>query len=213
MATFDGFIFSKLTQIHSKSEGPAYFLQQWNYTEIPIIKNVEPCEDNSILNKYLGKKVTIKGVIEEAGIRYEELNEYDPLSQKEELIIDVIVGANRICVPRGAAKERQHLVFLLAVDYPYRGIWQGVCPTDQLFDFFVEKEGEKIWQWSAEKKFSQVLTNVEIMGAKREYFVGVWEIYSENLPCAGTYSVSGVFLASRQEAKKEFEIARIGLNK
>ena len=36
---FDGFLFSKLQAIGTRSEGPAYFLQEFDKKEVPILKH------------------------------------------------------------------------------------------------------------------------------------------------------------------------------
>ena len=41
MNEFHGFIFSKLHLIGSKSEGPNYFLQQFDYSELPLAKQAQ----------------------------------------------------------------------------------------------------------------------------------------------------------------------------
>jgi len=40
MSEFHGFMFSKLHLIGSKSEGPRYLLQQFDYSEIHVAKKV-----------------------------------------------------------------------------------------------------------------------------------------------------------------------------
>lgn len=73
MARFDGYLFSKLKAIGSKSEGPFYFLQRWDYSETPVIKKTMSWEEDPNLQKFLGKKVIIEGTLEQKGIRYEKI--------------------------------------------------------------------------------------------------------------------------------------------
>ncbi len=58
---FVGFLFSKLAHIGSKSEGPAYFLQKSDYTELPIKKHAQLWEVDPALQKLLATKVTVEG--------------------------------------------------------------------------------------------------------------------------------------------------------
>jgi hypothetical protein len=61
MARFDGYLFSKLALIGTKSEGPSYFLQQWDYREIPVVKRSFPWKPDPELHRFLDRKVTIWG--------------------------------------------------------------------------------------------------------------------------------------------------------
>ena len=76
METFDGYLFSKLDNIWSKNEGPKYFLQQFDYKEIVVIKQVHPWEEDPNLHKFLDKKVTIEGELSYSGIVYEKIMDY-----------------------------------------------------------------------------------------------------------------------------------------
>jgi hypothetical protein len=77
MKTFHGYLFSKLYRIGSKSEGPEYFLQQWDdagkTTDTPIQKKGGLWEKDPVLHKYLAQKVTISGTLKEKIIQYEEI--------------------------------------------------------------------------------------------------------------------------------------------
>ncbi len=78
MAKFDGYVFSKLYAIGSKSEGPAYFLQQWDYDEIKIVKKANLWEDDPALHQFLGKKATIEGSLDQDGIHYDKIMSHQP---------------------------------------------------------------------------------------------------------------------------------------
>lgn len=73
---FDGFLFAKLHLIGSKSEGPVYILQQWDNTEITVVKKVELWEEDPALHKFLANKVTIIGIMGPNGLVYDEIKEY-----------------------------------------------------------------------------------------------------------------------------------------
>lgn len=72
---FDGYLFSKLSAIGSKSEGPSYWLQQWDYKELAIVKHAKAWQDDPALRKLLGTKVTIIGEYDGGGIVYSEAGE------------------------------------------------------------------------------------------------------------------------------------------
>jgi hypothetical protein len=73
MDKFDGYLFAKLKDIGSWSEGPQYFLQLFDYDEIPIIKHVDPWEDDPELHSFLGSKVSIQGELDGNSIAYENI--------------------------------------------------------------------------------------------------------------------------------------------
>ncbi|MEI8202531.1 MAG: hypothetical protein WCH34_05935 [Bacteroidota bacterium] len=70
-----GFLFSKLANIGSKSEGPAYFLQLQNYEEIKIEKKATLWEIDKTLQPFLGKKVEIEGYFVEHILNYNQVKE------------------------------------------------------------------------------------------------------------------------------------------
>lgn len=70
MDTLKGFLFCKLDRIGTRSEGPEYFLQQDDYTEIKIIKKATPWEEDPDLHPMLATKITLDGTIEEGAIIY-----------------------------------------------------------------------------------------------------------------------------------------------
>jgi hypothetical protein len=77
MEQFHGYLFAKLASIGRKTEGPQYFLQQWDdkgkITDIPIQKKTQPWENDNMLHKYLAQKVIISGSLIEKNIQYEEI--------------------------------------------------------------------------------------------------------------------------------------------
>ncbi len=78
MNEFHGFLFSKLHAIGSKSEGPTYFLQQFDYKEIEIEKKTHPWEQDPDLQKYLASKITIAGELVSGHLRYDKVKPYSP---------------------------------------------------------------------------------------------------------------------------------------
>jgi hypothetical protein len=80
MARFNGYLFNKLQSIGTKSEGPAYYLQQWDYKELAIIKKVQPWEKDPALEKFMCQKVTVIGDAGPKGLEYQQVQ---PLLQAE----------------------------------------------------------------------------------------------------------------------------------
>ena len=76
---FHGFLFSKLTNIGTKSEGPSYFLQYRNYKDIKIIKHTNPWQRDPELEKFLGRNVEISGHITNKTIDYQAIKSWSPI--------------------------------------------------------------------------------------------------------------------------------------
>ena len=81
MKDLEGFLFSKLGRIGSKSEGPDYFLQQFDRSERPVVEKVIPIrkeahlfEEDPVLQKYIAMEVAIRGRIEDGRITCKEIH-------------------------------------------------------------------------------------------------------------------------------------------
>lgn len=86
----------------------------------------------------------------------------------------------------------------LEVTWPWRSIWQGVCPTALTADFWVDYQGKTIWRWSQGQTFAQVETPVEIPGAAPVSFPVIWMVDPQVVYHEGIYTVHAVFVASQQ---------------
>ncbi|MEZ5534876.1 MAG: hypothetical protein R3F02_04560 [Thiolinea sp.] len=76
MKKIDGYLFAKLANIGSRSEGPVYYLQQFDYTELQVVKQVNLWEEDPVLQPLLAGKVTIDGEVHPDGIVYEQVRPY-----------------------------------------------------------------------------------------------------------------------------------------
>lgn len=75
MNTFNGYLFAKLANIGTRSEGAEYYLQQPDYTEVRVIKQVNLWEEDPVLHPLLANKVEITGtLIDDEGIKYEQVD-------------------------------------------------------------------------------------------------------------------------------------------
>lgn len=214
MARFDGYLFSKLHLIGTRSEGPVYILQSWDYSENPVIKKTMPWQEDPNLHKYLGKKVTIEGAFGQDGIRYEKISDLAPEPEKAEgladphkLEVSLKLEPEVLWVDKMPPQPKpQAMNLTLLVRWPYRSIWHGMCPTAQLYDFFIEKDGKIIWQWSQAMRFATVLTPVNIPGGDPVEYSVRWSFSSEEIKAEGDYMARAVFIASGQEATKAFQV-------
>lgn len=208
MARFDGYLFSKLHLIGSKSEGPAYFLQQFDYKEIAVVKQAHLWKEDPKLHKFLATKVTIVGQMTPAGIRYKDIMRYKPARKERGLEVLLKLGVDVLWVnkmPPGP-QPPQFMDLTLQVKWPYRSIWEGWCPTTQIYDFSIEYKGKTIWRWSDGKVFGQVMTPVRIPGGRFHEFAETWKFNPNDIKSEGTYTARALFVASGQEASKDFEV-------
>jgi len=74
--TYGGYLFCKLENIGTKSEGPSYFLQRWDDSEVHIIKNGILWQNDPELDKYLNTKVIITGTMEDGQLRYTKIEPF-----------------------------------------------------------------------------------------------------------------------------------------
>ena len=212
MEIFDGYLFSKLDCIGSRSEGPKYFLQYFDYKEIVVIKQAHLWEEDPNLHRYLNKKVTIEGKLSSRGIIYDAVSEYKPRREavgENMLEVELRMETDILWVSKmpGGSQPAQCMGLTLLVRWPYRSIWRGLCPTTQLYDFWIEFNGKTIWRWSDGKMFAQVITPVSIPGGSDFHeFPEVWKINPDDIVSEGIYVARALFIASGQEVTKEFEI-------
>lgn len=101
--------------------------------------------------------------------------------------------------------RKQSMNLTLLVRWPYRSIWKGDCPTSQKYDFFIEQNGNIVWQWSNGRVFNQVHTTVEISGGDWEEFTETWQFQTNEI-AQGKYTARAIFIASGQEISKNFEV-------
>ena len=74
---FDGFLFSKLQAIGTRSEGPAYFLQRFDDKDVPILKHTMMWQKDPALQKHLGTKVTVEGEMMGDVLTYTSVKPYE----------------------------------------------------------------------------------------------------------------------------------------
>lgn len=208
MAEFAGFLFSKLFRIGTRSEGPEYFLQdlqqQENNLELEIKKQVELWQEDPRLQLFLGHKVTIRGELVDGQLNYELMHPYD---RPEPLILQLQLEQDTLRLNKGHLPSRPlPFEIRLLVHWPYRSIWTGVVPTTQIYDFFVEQDGQVLWQWSCGQTFDPQETQVQILGGSPRPFPVVWMFDPDQIEAEGFYLIRGSFLASDQTVEKWLEI-------
>ena len=213
MEEFHGFLFSKLQYIWTESEGPIYFLQQWTYEEIPVVKKAEPWNDDPTLHKFLAKKVSIEGTYHQDGIHYDKIHEIIPGMVEEEaekkLEVDLKLETDVLWVNKMPPQKppiKQSMDLTLLVRWPYRSIWHGLCPTSQIYDFFIMHEDKIIWQWGHGKVFIPVITPVTIPGGEPVEYPVTWHFSPDKIESEGTYTARAIFIASGQEVTRDFEV-------
>jgi hypothetical protein len=76
--TFNGYLFAKLDNIGSMSEGPSYYLQGFDYSELLVAKKCNLWENDPNLHPLLNTKVTITGEMGDGGLIYTAVKPYTP---------------------------------------------------------------------------------------------------------------------------------------
>jgi len=211
MDIFNGYLFSKLQAIGSRSEGPIYYLQQFDYKEFVVLKKVQPWQGDPKLSQFLNKKVTIQGQLGMSGIDYKTIVPYKAKGANGKgpsLIVDLKLGTSTLIVdqmPPGPHPP-QSLALTLRVKWPYRSIWTGHLLTTQIYDFMIDHKGKTIWRWSAGKVFGQIVHPISISGGSFHEFPEVWTFDPDSIMSGGRYTARGIFLATGQEATADFKI-------
>lgn len=75
---FSGFVYEVLDGIGSSEECPVYYLQQSNGVDLVIVKKSKTRDEDSVLQKWVGKKATLEGTQSGQSILYERIGAYEP---------------------------------------------------------------------------------------------------------------------------------------
>jgi hypothetical protein len=233
MAEFHGYLMARLAQIGSRSEGPEYALQLWDYVEVPIVKKVSPWQEEPELHKRLGTKVTVIGEYRDGQIIYKRVKEYvggNGFSKGElQLALEVsttpdgLLGVRRTKPTKAGFYDFIEVTMVLLVRWPYRSIWTGKCPTTKTYDFAIYrgkgKSRKEVWRWSKGMFFAPVVTPVSIPGGDFIEFAEV--TLKHSLKVAGKrptvdlkedrYTIEGEFVASGQKVERVFGVREVVL--
>lgn len=75
---FSGFVYEVLDGIGTSDEGPVYYLQQMNGVDLVIVKKSKHREEDSALQKWVGKKATLEGTQAGQSVLYERIGAFEP---------------------------------------------------------------------------------------------------------------------------------------
>ena len=80
--------------------------------------------------------------------------------------------------------------------------------TAQRFDLLVERDGRKIWQWSDDRLFAQVLSTLAIRPGDSRLFKAEWkQVDASGQPVpVGVYSIHAWILGSKETAERVIAI-------
>ena len=212
---FEGYLFAKLQALGSKSEGPGYFLQFMDGKEIPIAKKAMLWMNDPVLHPCLGQKVALAGAINPVddsdprdGIHYAHLlNRTEPLQLGLELGLEEdTLWINKMPGPPPKYPPRmKSFAMKLSVQWPFRSIWRGECPSSQVFDFGIENpDGKTIWQWGNCMMFRTETTQVQIPGGSPKAVKVPWFYFEDSIMQEGLYVAKAEFIASGQVIRKPF---------
>lgn len=72
MEKLAGYLFAKLDAIGARSEGPVYYIQQYDYKEQVIIKQANLWEEDPVLHPLIAQKIVLLGTVTPEGIEYQK---------------------------------------------------------------------------------------------------------------------------------------------
>ncbi len=219
MKLFYGYLFSKLDLIGSKSEGPIYFLQQSDYSELLVRKKTHPWQTDPALHENLNRKVVVLGTVEDKAISYQRvwpreekavtvirLEDYDERSNPT-LQLELADSTPFYVNKQPPQPKMETFNLALSATWRFRSIWFGECPTSQLYDFSLYFGDDLVMRWSDDKVFMQVVTPVRIVGPSTLRLPVDWQFLSDKIEHEGSYTMKAIFLASQEEISKTFDIA------
>jgi len=211
---FTGYLYARLENLGSKSEGPAYYLQTEREGDLKVNKKVHPWEVDPALHAHLGERVRLFGGRAGDGIDYERITDLD--LQERTLEVELALGLKgktlwinkkTSALPLRFPPEVREVELTLAVRWPFESVWKGQTPTTQLYDFWVQgPEGKECWRWSEGMRFLEEPTRVEVWGGEARTVTVRWAFFEETIRQPGEYIAHARFLPSGQEVCRRFEV-------
>ncbi len=120
-------------------------------------------------------------------------------------ILELILNPDNLLVDKQSSLE-QSMDLTLIVSWPYDSTWEGTLMSSQIFDFIIELNGNKIWQWSDDYLFLQWITTITIPPYGSRVYTVTWDFLPDEIEYEGIYTARAFFIASGQEISKDFEI-------
>lgn len=213
---FEGYLFSKLHAIGSKSEGPSYFLQltapETDGKEVAVHKKTQLWMIDPVLHGCLGRKVTLRGK-SAADATLAVIDYVDVVSSAKPLTLalkldlkdDTLWIDREPGLPSAFPPRLRRLDLTFEILWPYRSEWQGSCPTSQFMELTIEDpQGQKIWSWSSEMLFVREPIEIKILGGSPKSTTVHWHYFESAISTAGMYVATATFLASGQILRRPF---------
>jgi hypothetical protein len=135
MANFNGYLFSKLGAVGTKSEGPVYFLQHFDSkNDYSILKHATLFQKDEMLHPFLNTKVSIVGDLVNGMIEYRSIS---PLSQNPLPSPSIIPNEPdpRLIVSEGMLKDVLRDFVGLGYVEPVSQ-WENICGKTGVADIY-----------------------------------------------------------------------------
>ncbi len=84
------------------------------------------------------------------------------------------------------------------VQWPYRSIWEGESSSGALYEFFIERDGERVFHHIPAGGMMTVMTPVEIPGGSPIIYSETIALEPELFQTAGEYRLGATFYASKR---------------
>ncbi len=213
-SSISGYLFARLENLGSKSEGPVYYLQTERDGDVRINKKTHSWEVDPALHAHLGERVRLFGALKNDAFDYERITDLD--LRERSLQLELLLGLKdktlwihkkASALPVRFPPEMREMELTLAVRWPFESVWKGQAPTSQLFDFWIEgPEGKECWRWSRCVQFLEEPTRVEVWGGQAVRVSVRWAFFEEAIRRSGEYIAHARFLPTGQEVCRRFEV-------
>ncbi|MGD8455258.1 MAG: hypothetical protein PVF83_02650 [Anaerolineales bacterium] len=109
-------------------------------------------------------------------------------------------------MPPSPEKPVLHIEF--EIQWPFRSVWKGECPTSQTVEFEISRRGFDSLTWSQEMglMFLEVVTPIYIPGPSSNITRVEWELDPDKFDDSGAYLLTATFLATGHMETQNFEI-------
>lgn len=213
---YDGYLMTKLHAIGTRSEGPQYFLQRWDYREERIVKKSAKDEEDPELHCLVGCKVRLRGRRFIDGIHYYEVEalsnlDDDELLGENELSLSLdfdseILYVNANIIENPESRIIQFFDMTLTVEWFGESVWRRTCPTAQIYDFSIWHDDYEIWRWSEGRYIPDSPTTITIPRDEPACYRETWYFLPSHVVEEGSYRARATFLPSGESCEGDFEI-------
>jgi len=210
MALFEGYLFSKLMNIGSKSQGPQYYLQEKDYSETIVNKKCQPWQIDKQLHKNLDSWVSIDGKLYDNKIEYNNITQAQQTKSAivEPVNLTVHTPANIIWVnkqpsigQRVSTSVKITSTITNTIDIPLYDSYGTPIPIEiEIYDSL----DKKIFTYPQDT--IQLVTNFYLPPKASVDFIAYWSIEADLFESECTCTIVSKYLPRKLEDKTSVDI-------